>query len=51
MFNLGFQEVLIIFLIVLILFGPSKLPELAKGFGRAIREFKRAMEEDEDGNK
>ncbi|MEO0223216.1 MAG: twin-arginine translocase TatA/TatE family subunit [candidate division WOR-3 bacterium] len=51
MFNLGFQEVLIIFLIVLIIFGPSKLPELAKGLGRAIGEFKKAMEEGEDENK
>lgn len=51
MFNLGFGEVLIILLIILILFGPSKLPELAKGMGNAIKEFKKAMREDTEGNK
>jgi sec-independent protein translocase protein TatA len=51
MFNLGFAEVLIILLIILILFGPSKLPELAKGMGNAIKEFKKAMREDAEGNK
>jgi Sec-independent protein translocase TatA len=40
MFNLGFAEVLIILLIILILFGPSKLPELAKGMGNAIRSLR-----------
>ncbi len=44
MFNLGFQEILIVFLIVIILFGPSRLPELARGLGKAIREFKKSME-------
>jgi sec-independent protein translocase protein TatA len=51
MFNLGFAEVLVILLIILILFGPSKLPELAKGMGNAIKEFKKAMREDVEGNK
>jgi len=51
MFNLGFGEVLVILLIILILFGPSKLPELAKGMGNAIKEFKKAMREDAEGNK
>jgi len=51
MFNLGFAEVLIILLIILILFGPSKLPELAKGMGNAIKEFKKAIREDAEGNK
>jgi twin arginine-targeting protein translocase, TatA/E family len=46
MFNLGFMEVLIILLIILILFGPSKLPELAKGMGNAIKEFKKAVKEE-----
>jgi sec-independent protein translocase protein TatA len=50
MFNLGFGEVLVILLIILILFGPSKLPELAKGMGNAIKEFKKAMREDAEGN-
>ncbi|MFB3885183.1 MAG: Sec-independent protein translocase protein TatB [Thermodesulfobacteriota bacterium] len=45
MFNIGLPELLIILAIALIVFGPSKLPELAKAFGRAMREFKKATEE------
>ena len=45
MFNIGMPELLIIVAIALIVFGPNKLPELAKGFGKAIREFKKATEE------
>ena len=49
MFNIGFPELLIIMAIALIVFGPNKLPELAKGLGRAIREFKKASEEVKEG--
>lgn len=45
MFNIGFPELLIILAIALIVFGPHKLPELARAFGRAMREFKKATEE------
>ncbi len=45
MFNIGFPEMLIILAIALIVFGPNKLPELAKSFGKALREFKKATEE------
>lgn len=45
MFNIGLPELLIIGAIALIVFGPNKLPELAKAFGRAMREFKKATEE------
>jgi len=45
MFNIGLPELLIIAAIALIVFGPNKLPELAKSFGRAMREFKKATEE------
>ena len=45
MFNIGLPELLIIVAIALIVFGPNKLPELAKAFGRAMREFKKATEE------
>jgi Tat protein translocase TatB subunit len=45
MFNIGFPELLIIVAIALIVFGPNKLPELARAFGRAMREFKKATEE------
>ena len=45
MFNIGMPELLIIVAIALIVFGPNKLPELAKAFGKAMREFKKATEE------
>ena len=45
MFNIGLPELLIIVAIALIIFGPNKLPELAKAFGKAMREFKKATEE------
>lgn len=43
--NLGMPEILIILAIVLILFGPKKLPELARGLGQSIREFKKGASE------
>ncbi len=46
----GAQELLIILFIILILFGSSKLPQLARGLGEAIREFRKASKEDESGN-
>ena len=42
-FNIGFWEVLILLIIVLILFGPKRLPELARALGESVNEFKRAM--------
>ncbi len=42
MFGLGFGELIVIFLIALIFIGPKKLPELAKGLGKGIREFQDA---------
>ena len=45
MFNIGLPEMIIILAIALIVFGPHKLPELAKAFGKAMREFKKATEE------
>ena len=45
MFGLGVQELIIIFLIIMVLFGAKKLPEMGKGLGRGIREFKRASEQ------
>ena len=41
--NIGFGEILIIALIILILFGPKRIPDIARGIARGIREFKRAM--------
>ena len=44
MVGIGGWEVLLIFLVVLLLFGAKRLPELAKGLGKGLREFKRAVE-------
>ncbi len=43
MFGLGGQELLLILFVVLLFFGPSKLPELARGLGKGMREFKKAQ--------
>jgi sec-independent protein translocase protein TatA len=43
--NLGGGEVILILVLVLILFGAKKLPELAKGLGQGIKEFKKATRE------
>nr|Q3APS6.1 RecName: Full=Sec-independent protein translocase protein TatA [Chlorobium chlorochromatii CaD3] len=48
MFGLGGQELVLILLIVLLLFGAQKLPELAKGLGKGMKEFKRAQNEIEE---
>jgi len=44
MFNLGSGEVLLIFLGILLMFGAKKLPELARGLGKGINEFRDAVE-------
>ncbi len=46
----GFQELLIILLIVLVIFGASKLPQLGRGLGEGIRNFKRGIKGDDDGS-
>jgi len=45
--NLGFTEILIIVLILVILFGAKKIPELAQGLGKGMREFKKSLKEDD----
>ena len=40
---IGFPELMLIFMVVLLLFGPKKLPEFAKFLGKAIREFKKTI--------
>ena len=48
MFGLGMQELLVILIIVLVLFGASRLPEIGKGIGQAIRNFKKATSEPDE---
>jgi len=45
LFNLGGGEIVLILALVLILFGARKLPELAKGLGQGIKEFKKATQD------
>ncbi len=46
--SLGFGEIQVILFIILLLFGAKRLPELAKGLGRGLREFKQATSEIQD---
>jgi len=43
MFDIGFQELLIIFVVALLVFGPKKLPELAKTMGKWVAEIKKGV--------
>ena len=43
--SIGMPELIIIFLVILLLFGSKRLPELAKGLGKGMREFKKATRE------
>ncbi len=47
-FGLGFQELIIVLVIALVIFGGKKLPELGSGLGKAIREFKRGTSEPDE---
>ncbi len=44
MFGIGYQELLVIFLIILIFYGGTKIPEVARGLGKGLREFKKAKD-------
>ncbi len=44
----GAQELLIIFLILIVIFGGRKIPELARGLGRGIKEFKKASQDEDE---
>jgi len=46
--NLGTGEIILILLVVLILFGAKKIPELAQGLGKGMREFKKSLKDVED---
>jgi len=42
--NIGFSELLVIFLVVLLLFGAKRLPDIGQALGKSIREFKKAVQ-------
>lgn len=48
MFGLGFQELLVILVIIMIVFGVGKLPQIGEGMGKAIRGFKKGMDSPDD---
>ncbi|MGE4318408.1 MAG: twin-arginine translocase TatA/TatE family subunit [Deferribacterales bacterium] len=48
MFGLGSQEILIILVIALVVFGAGKLPQIGDGMGKAIKNFKKAAKDAED---
>ena len=48
MFGLGPWELLLVFLAILLLFGAKRLPEIAQGMGKGIKEFKKAMKDTTD---
>jgi sec-independent protein translocase protein TatA len=49
--NIGIGEIILIVVAVLIFFGPKKIPDIAQGIGKGIREFKKAMRDVEDNIK
>jgi len=56
--TIGWQEILLVFLVVLLLFGAKRLPEVGKAFGKGIKEFRsavkdvtRELEKDDDAEK
>lgn len=46
--GMGSGELMIVLVIMLVLFGGAKLPQLAKGLGQSVKEFKKASKEDDD---
>jgi sec-independent protein translocase protein TatA len=46
--DLSIGKLLIIFLVIMVLFGAKKIPDLAQGLGKGIREFKKAMKDEDD---
>ena len=46
--GIGMQELLLIFLVVLLLFGARRIPDIAAGLGRGIRDFKKALKDTQD---
>jgi sec-independent protein translocase protein TatA len=51
MFGLGFQELLVILVIVILIFGTSRIPELGRGLGEGIRNFRKSVKGEEEQKK
>lgn len=49
--NIGTTEIILIVLVVVLLFGAKKIPELAQGIGKGIKEFKKGMKDEDGGTK
>jgi sec-independent protein translocase protein TatA len=49
--SLGFWEILFILLIVIIIFGTSRIPDLGRGLGEGIRNFKKSLKGEDEGDK
>ena len=47
MFGLGFPEIILILVIVVLIFGTSRIPELGRGLGEGIRNFKKSVRDDD----
>ncbi|MDD5397040.1 MAG: twin-arginine translocase TatA/TatE family subunit [Candidatus Moranbacteria bacterium] len=51
MFDVGANELLLVAIVLIFLFGAKKIPDLADGLGNAIRQFKKALKDDESDAK
>jgi sec-independent protein translocase protein TatA len=48
MFGLGFPEIILILVIVILIFGTSRIPELGRGLGEGIRNFKKSVKSEDE---